>query len=80
LNEKVLVRTQPVSDAIKGFTAKFSYLYEGPYSISTNLGHSTYEIRDERGKVRGEFHLTQLKPYKEQTTEESENKGPERDQ
>ena len=80
LNEKVLVRTQPVSDAIKGFTAKFSYLYEGPYSISKILGHSTYEIRDERGKVRGEFHLTQLKPYKEQTTEESENKGPERDQ
>ena len=72
LGEKVLVRTHPISEAIKGFTAKFSYLYEGPFSISKSLGHSAYEVRDEKGKVRGEFHIKQLRQYKEPSAEESE--------
>lgn len=63
VNDKVLVRKQPISEAIKGVTAKFSYVYEGPYTIGKVLGHSAYEIRDETGKVRGEFNLEQLKPY-----------------
>ena len=30
LNEKVLVRTQPVSDAVRGITSKFVHLFHGP--------------------------------------------------
>jgi hypothetical protein len=66
LNEKVLVRTQPISDAVKGITAKFMYLFEGPFLISKVLDYSAYELKDERGKVRGEFNKRQLKQYREE--------------
>jgi hypothetical protein len=72
MNDKVLVKTQPMSDAVKGITAKFMYVYEGPFLINKVLDHSAYEIRDERGKVRGEFNKKQLKPYKEEKQKESE--------
>jgi hypothetical protein len=66
LNEKVLVTTQPISDAVKGITAEFMYLFEGPFLISKVLDHSAYELKDERGKVRGEFNKRQLKQYREE--------------
>jgi hypothetical protein len=65
LNEKVLVRKQPMSDAIKGMTSKFTHVFEGPYIITMLLDHSAYELRDERGKLRGEFNKKQLRPYQE---------------
>jgi hypothetical protein len=65
-NEKVLVRTQPMSDAVKGITSKFMYIYEGPFRISKVLDHSAYELKDECGKLRGEFNKRQLKPYREE--------------
>ena len=34
MNDKVLVMTRPMSDAIKGQTPKFMLLYEGPLLIS----------------------------------------------
>jgi hypothetical protein len=74
INEKVLVKTQPVSDAVRGITAKFMDVYEGPFLISKHVGHETYQIRDERGKVRGEFNKRQLKPYKEEETAEASPK------
>ena len=52
MNE-VLIKTQPRSEAVKGITAKFMYLYEGPFVTSRILGYSAYEVRDERGKVCG---------------------------
>lgn len=67
VNDKVLVRMQPMSDAIKGITAKFMYLYDGPFIISKVLNHSAFEIQDDSGTVRGEFNLKQLKPYREET-------------
>jgi len=33
INDKLLVKTQPISDAIKGETTKFMLLYEGPFFI-----------------------------------------------
>jgi hypothetical protein len=60
LNEKVLVKTQPISEAVKRITAKFMYLFEGPFLISKILDYSAYELKDERGKVRGEFNKRQL--------------------
>ena len=68
MNE-VLIKTQPRSDAVKGITAKFIYLYEGSFIISRILGYSAYEVRDERGKECGEFNKKQLKPYKEEAPE-----------
>jgi hypothetical protein len=65
LNEKVLVRTQPMSDAIKGMTSKFMHVFEGPYIITKLLDHSAYELRDESGKLRGEFNKKQLRQYQE---------------
>jgi hypothetical protein len=65
-NEKVLVKTQPMSDAVRGITSTFLPLFQGPYRISKVLGHSAYELRDEQGKIRGEFNKKQLKRYKEE--------------
>jgi hypothetical protein len=65
INEKVLVKTQPISDAVRGLTAKFMDIYEGPFVISKHVGHETYQIGYERGKVRGEFNKRHLKHYKE---------------
>jgi hypothetical protein len=65
LNEKVLVKTQPMSDAIRGISAKFMYLFEGPFRVNKILDHSVYELRDECGRIRGEFNKKQIKPYKE---------------
>jgi hypothetical protein len=65
LNEKVLVRTQPMSDAVKGVTSKFMHVFEGPYVITRLLDHSAYELRDESGKLRGEFNKKHLRRYQE---------------
>ena len=67
LGERVLVRTQPISDAVKGITSKFVPLFEGPYEITRVLEHSAYEVRDAKGKLRGERNKKQLKKYKEDT-------------
>jgi hypothetical protein len=72
VNEKVLVKTQPSSDAVNGITAKFMHIYEGPCLVSKIPDHSAYELKDEWGKVRGEFNKTQLKQYKE---EKEDQKG-----
>jgi hypothetical protein len=66
VNEQVLVKTQPVSDAARGLTAKFMHIYEGPFMIGKSVGHDTYQIREESGKVRGEFNKRQLKPYRQE--------------
>jgi hypothetical protein len=50
--KKVLVRTQHMSDAIKGMTSKFMHVFEGPYIITRLLDRSAYELRDESGKLR----------------------------
>ena len=72
LNEKVLVKTQPISDAVRGTTSKFLHLFPGPYRISKVLDNSAYELRDEQGKVRGEFNKKQLKKYKEELHTQTE--------
>ena len=72
LNEKVLVTTQPMSDAVRGITSEFLHLFQGPYRISKVLGHPAYEIRDEQCKIRGEFNKKQLKPYKEEPHTQTE--------
>ena len=55
-----------MSDAVKGITAKFMYIFEGPFLVSKILERSAYELKDEWGKVRGEFNKKQLKQYREE--------------
>jgi hypothetical protein len=64
LYEKVLVKPQLMSDAVRGITSKLLHLFQGPYWISKILGHSAYELKDEQGKMRGEFNKIQLRKYK----------------
>jgi len=71
LNEKVLVRTHPMSDAVKGMTSKFMHVFEGPYIITRLLDHSACELRDESGKLRGEFNKKQLRLYQEADDEKN---------
>jgi hypothetical protein len=55
INEKVLVKAQPTSDAAVGITAKFIHPYEGPYIITRVIPPSTYGISTTNEKIRGEF-------------------------
>jgi hypothetical protein len=64
-NEKVLVRTQPSSDAIAGVTGKFMRPYEGPYVISKLIPPSTLELCDSKGRVKGTFNWKSIKAYRE---------------
>jgi hypothetical protein len=65
LQDKVLVKCQPTSDAAQGVTGKFRRPYEGPFRISKIIIPSIYEVSDDHGKLRGQFNLGHLKPYLE---------------
>ena len=65
VHDKVLVRTQPNSDAVAGVIGKFIRPYEGPYVISKVIPPSTVEICDRNGKIKGQFNLKSVKEYKE---------------
>jgi len=67
MNDKVLVKTHPMTDATEGEKSKFMLLYEGPFLISKIYPHSAYELKDENGKARGKFSKKALKPYREET-------------
>ena len=67
VNDKVLLRTQPVSDATAGVTAKFLHPYEGPYIIAKIIPPSTFELADENERIRGQFNKKLLEAYKEVT-------------
>jgi hypothetical protein len=61
LNEEVLLKCQPTSDAALGITAKFMRPYNGLWVIMRIIPPSCYEISDKKGKIRGTCHKTALK-------------------
>ena len=63
LNDQVLVKCQPASDAVQGITSKFQRPYEGPYLIQRKINPAIFELADEEGRIRGIFNLKHLKPY-----------------
>jgi hypothetical protein len=63
LNDHVLIRIHPMSDAVRGITSKFIRPYEGPYVITEVLSPSMFEISDLNGKARGKYNKQSLKPY-----------------
>jgi hypothetical protein len=73
LNDKVLVKRQNQSGAIRGET--FVLLYEGPYFVNRVLSHSVYELVDGCGNIRGEFNKQQLKPYRTHEDSDCQKSG-----
>jgi len=71
LEVRVLIECQSQSDTTKVVIDKFIYVYQGPYIFSKILPHSTYEIVDNKGKLRGKFNKRQLKPYRKQNDSKS---------
>jgi hypothetical protein len=63
LRDAVLIRCQPISDAVQGIIGKFQRPFEGPFVIQKFMPPAMYELHDEKGKSRGLFNLKQLKPY-----------------
>jgi hypothetical protein len=70
LGELVLVKSQTVSDAAQGITAKFQMPYEGPYVISKVISSAIFELSEPTGKVRGIFNKAHLKSYLSDNPEE----------
>jgi len=48
VNDKVLVKTQPMSDAIKGTTSKFMLLGRGSWQLAVGSWHWSSEDSDLR--------------------------------
>jgi len=55
-------------DTVKRIATKFMYLFEGPFWFSKILGNSAYELKDECGRVNGEFNKKQLNSTKRKRT------------
>jgi hypothetical protein len=69
IGDQVLVKGQPVSDATQGIIAKFQRPYVGPFKIKLMVNPYLYEIQDAEGSVKGLYHVSHLKPYRDQCSE-----------
>lgn len=64
LNEKVLLKTDPLSSAIDNKTKKLMLVYEGPYLIKKIIHFDTFLIKElNTNKERGIFNRKYLKKY-----------------
>ena len=65
VGDLVLIKTNPISDAMNKVTAKLCKLFEGPFIIKSIKGDATYELVDinKPGVIRGIFNTRQLKKY-----------------
>jgi hypothetical protein len=68
LQDKVLLKSQPLSDAVQGKMKTFHRPFEGPYIVTKYIPPVTYELPDLKGKRKGEFNLKSVKPYREVTS------------
>lgn len=51
-----------ISSAAKNYAAKLGKKYTGPFRIKNKLGINVYELEDELGNPKGNWHVSQLKP------------------
>ena len=63
VGDKVLVRSQTVSDASKGITAALCPKYRGPFLISRIRPSSICHLKDSHNKVIGRTHVSRLKIF-----------------
>jgi transposase InsO family protein len=63
VNDQILLRIQPTSDAARAISSKFVRPFEGPYKITEIIPSATFEIADMNGRVRDWFNKKALKPF-----------------
>lgn len=52
------------SDAAHFFSAKLTPKYVGPFVIASKVSPTVYSLRNQQGKLVGNWHVSDLKPYK----------------
>ena len=65
IGEKVLKRTQHLSDKAANFNAKLAEKFEGPYIVKKKQSPVIIDLQDERGRYHQHVHISKLKPYLE---------------
>lgn len=74
VNNKVLVKSHPLSRAAIGEKAKLFEVYDGPFIIKQKLGDSIFHITDLDGQViYGPYQISSLKFYIEPKIEDVKN-------
>lgn len=63
IGDQVWRKNKCLSDASRGFSASLAPKFVGPYIIRSKTGNWTYELEDENGIRRGNWHVQDLKPY-----------------
>lgn len=62
INDQVLCRTHPISDAARFYAAKLAPKFSGPYTITEKSGANLFWITNDRGQTQ-KAHAKDLKPY-----------------
>lgn len=63
VNDKVWKRNFVLSDATKAVCAKLAPKFIGPFVVSKKISPLVYQLKDEKGKIIGNWHVSDLKPY-----------------
>ena len=61
IGEKVLVRKHNLSKASKKRTHKLELLYSEPRTVTQKFGYDTFELANEKGKIIGRYHKSELR-------------------
>ena len=68
--DRVMKRHHILSSAADFRAAKLAPRFDGPYVVSKVLSPVEYQLSDTSGAVIGSFHVSDLKPYRPEVTEE----------
>ena len=64
IDDKVLLKSAPISSALNNTIASFFDVYEGPYKIKKKFGTTSYMLKYiDSDQERGMFHVDDLKQY-----------------
>ena len=65
IGDKVLKKTQQLSDKAANFNAKLAEKFDGPYIVKKKQSPVIIDLQDERGRYYWHVHISKLKPYLE---------------
>lgn len=65
VGEQVLKKNFTQSNAATFYSAKLAPRFVGPYIISKKVSPVVYQLKEESGRIIGNWHISQLKPYYE---------------
>lgn len=63
VGDSVLKRNFVQSSAVDYFSAKLTPRFVGPFKVKQKISPNVYELEDPGGKVIGNWHVSDLKPY-----------------